>query len=118
MDNTQWRPSGEVPDKTKRALSHAIRGRLPSIKNVAKPDWESGRLAEHELSADEPGAVHLKALSWRMLDQMDWQGRASARGVFSGQAWVNASLVDFTGDSVRDLATGAFFEFKLITIGL
>lgn len=118
MQRTSWRPSGEVSEKTKAALSCAIRGRLAPIEHFGQPDWASGGLDEDEFRADAANGVHLKSLSWRMLEPIDWQGRAAVRGVFSGQAWANACLVDFTGDTVRDLTTGGFFEFKLITIGL
>lgn len=125
MQNTQWQPSGEALDKVKRELSRAIRAKLPSIAILNQPGWAFGSLLELDAKMAEPGpvgnaeqAVHLKTLNWRLLESIDWEKRAAARGVFSGQAWVQGALIDFTGDGVRDLATGAFLEFQLLTMGL
>ena len=119
MKDTQWQPSGETMDQVKRELGRAIRSKLPPIEMREQPNWAfgiftepSGPLVAHEL------LVQLKTLTWRMLESIDWQKRASFRSVFSGQAWVNGELIDFTGDHVRDLATGAFLEFQMLTMGL
>jgi hypothetical protein len=129
MKNTQWQAAGEAANKVKRELSKVIRASLPAIGILNQPGWASGSLLDLDTkqpqAPEEPGApeepaqlLQLKTLHWRLLETIDWDKRAAARGVFSGQAWVQADLIDFTGDSVRDLATGAFLEFQLLTMGL
>lgn len=119
MQETKWQPSGEAVDNLRRTLSQAIRAKLPSIEMLNQPNWAFGTVSDTQAKRPNPEeSVRLKTLHWRLLDTLDWQKRAAARGVFSGQAWVHEQLIDFTGDHVRDLATGAFLEFKLLTMGL
>jgi hypothetical protein len=119
MKNTSWQPTGEALDKPKRELSTAIRARLPGIELLSQPGWAFGALSEPDTEAVQPKQqVQLKSLHWRLVETIDWEQRAAARGVFSGQAWAQGGLIDFTGDAVRDLVTGAFLEFQLLTMGL
>jgi hypothetical protein len=117
MQETKWQPSGEAVDNVRCTLSRAIRSKLPGIEMLNQPNWAFGTVSDPEQKLQNPKElVHLKTLNWRLLDALDWQKRAAARGVFSGQAWIQGQLIDFTGDSVRDLATGSFLELQLLTM--
>lgn len=117
MQATQWKPSCEAVDNVKRALSRAIRSKLPCLDRLQQPSGAIGSVSETE-QPDPEQLVRLQTLHWRQLDTLDWQRRAAARCVFSGQAWAQGQLIDFTGDHIQDLATGAFLEFQLLTIGV
>jgi hypothetical protein len=110
---------GKALGTNKQALSKTIRAHLPSIELLNEPGWAFGS-AEKPQANPQATEVHvqLKNLSWRQIDVIDWQRRACATGIFSGQAWIQGRLVDFAGDNVRDLATGGFMEFQLMTMGL
>jgi hypothetical protein len=118
MQATQWQPSGESMGEIRRKLATVIRAGLVPIAHYGTPEWENGRMTALADSHGAASAPVLAALSWRMQEKMDWQRRGAAMFVFSGAAWVADKRVDFTGECVRDLATGCFFEFELITMGL
>jgi hypothetical protein len=119
MQATPWQPSGQTLDTDKHVLSQTIRANLPSIALLNQPGWAFGTATKTQANPPTPEPqVQLKTLSWRQIENIDWQKRACARVVFSGQAWVQGRLIDFTGDNVRDLATGSFLEFQLLTMGL
>jgi hypothetical protein len=119
MQATPWQPSGKALSTDQQALSQTIRAHLPSIELLNQPGWAFGTVAKQQANPPTPEPqVQLKTLRWRQIDTIDWQKRACATGVFSGQAWVQGRLIDFTGDNVRDLATGSFMEFQLLTMGM
>ena len=119
MKNTLWQPTGEAVEKVKSELSKAIRTNLPAINKLNQPGWAFGTTTVMHATTETPEPrVQLKTLSWRQIDTIDWQRRACARGVFSGQARLQGRIIDFTGDNMRDFATGAFLEFQLLTMGL
>ena len=119
MKKTQWQPIGKAVDTVNRELSKTIRANLPAIVRLNQPDWAHGSLLDLGSKMVPLGKlVQLNTLHWRLLESIEWEKRAASRGVFSGQAWGRGGRIDFTGDSVRDLATGAFLEFQLLTMGL
>jgi hypothetical protein len=120
MQATSWKPNGKAVDADSLALSQTIRSHLPDINLYNQPGWLFGTsiLAPEASRPTVAPRVQLKTLSWRQIEAIDWQRRACARGVFSGQAWVQGRLIDFTGDNVRDLATGGYLEFQLLTMGV
>ncbi|WP_397412815.1 hypothetical protein [Polaromonas sp.] len=118
MKNRPWAPLTEKPCKNRRELSAAIRGLLPMIDGQDRSGWESGSVMHADKYAVQQAMVYLASLSWRTTERLEWNERAASKGVFSGRAWVNGKEVDFTGDTVRDFATGAFLEFQLLAVGL
>lgn len=119
MEATKWKPTGEEVGKVRFELSRTIRTNLPAIELLRRSNFGFGALSDANVCLDTSVLpVQIKTLRWRVLEFIDWQNRAATAGVFSGQAWVHRDLIDFSGDDVRDLATGAFLEFQLLTMGL
>ena len=118
MKDRSWQPLTEKQCKNRIELSAALRTLLPMIDGQDKPGWESGSVVNASEKAEQQAFVYLVTLSWRTTERLDWNERSATRGVFSGRAWINGKEVDFTGDTVRDLDTGAFLEFDLLTVGL
>lgn len=88
------------------------------IDGQGKPGWESGAMKNAGSKVAQQAVVSIVTLSWRTTERLDWSERSASKGVFFGRALVNGKDVDFTGDTVRDFATGAFLEFRLLTVGL
>ena len=89
------------------------------IDGQDRAGWEFGSVMHADIKAvQQQTMAYLLTLSWRTIERLEWNERSTSKGVFSGRAWVNGKEVDFTGDTVRDLATGAFLEFQLLAVGL
>ena len=89
------------------------------IDGQDRSGWESGSVMHADKkSVQQQPMAYLVTLSWRTIERLEWNERSASKGVFSGRAWVNGTEIDFMGDTVRDLATGAFLEFHLLAVGL
>lgn len=118
MKDRPWQPLTEKSCKNRRELSASIRALLPMIDGRDRSGWESGSVMNANNKSVQQARVYLVTLSWRTIERLEWNERSTSKGFFSGRAWVNGKEVDFTGDTVRDLATGAFLEFQLLTVGM
>lgn len=142
-----WRPLGDAMDMLERNLGMAIRQALPSNASRGTSEWERGTLTWDPFSkqAVEMGTVvdlkakqeqqeqqqeqqeqdseqvqaplRLASLTWRLRDTLLSGGRGMSEWRFHGIAWHNDARIDFSGECLRDVATGGFWEFRLHALG-
>ncbi len=137
-----WRPLGDAMDMLERNLGMAIRRALPSNALRGTPEWERGTLTwdpfskpvvestpdsgtkqaphkerQQEQQVQEPAGLLLASLTWRLRDTLLCSGRGMSEWRFHGIAWYNDARIDFSGECLRDTATGGFWEFRLQTLG-
>lgn len=116
MRSTKWNPDATPIDLVLLELGSAVRGVLPIFSEFGLPAKESGEWKTNPLAQMVSDGVHLVAVTWRTLERMEWQERASIRGMCTGWAWKSQRRVDFTVDYIRDIKTGAYVEFDLVSM--
>lgn len=94
----------------------AVRRALPLREALGSSEWAYGtRQGVPKSDAQDAGAViRLEGLTWRLRENVDFHQRAMGEWSFVGVGWVGTRRVDFTGEYLRDFATGAFWEFNLL----
>ncbi len=140
-----WRPLGDAMDMLERNLGMAIRRALPSNALRGTPEWERGTLTwdlfskpvvenmlesgtkpvqrkeqqqvQQERQVQESAGLLLASLTWRLRDTLLCSGRGMSEWRFHGIAWYNDARIDFSGECLRDTATGGFWEFRLQALG-
>lgn len=102
----------------KRALAKAVRRALPARETLGTTEWAYGTRTGAP-GADMAGVgsgIHLDRLTWRLRKKLDFHQRAMGEWSFVGVGWVADRRVEFAGEYLRDFATGAFWEFNLLTM--
>ncbi len=116
MKTTAWTP-GSATSSNERLLGLAIRRGLPSLRQYRRAEWAFGRFDAPLCARENVADCQLLGLLWRLREEREWHERESAEFEFSGQASMSGVCVDFCGAALMDLATGAYFEFELKTVG-
>lgn len=119
IDVTPWCAWGETVTPASHVLGVAVRRALPGRETAGTSDWAYGTrqgLPRTEVPNAKP-VVRLERLAWRLRENLEVQQRTMGEWSFSGVGWVADRRVDFAGEYLRDFATGAFWEFRLKTIG-
>jgi|GEM_PF-4207031 len=118
IDATPWQAQGETMAPIKRALAMAVRRALPACKAFGTPEWDYGthKDAPGRAIPGDGSVIHLERLTWRLRKNFDFHERAMGEWSFVGVGWVADRRVEFAGEYLRDFATGAFWEFILLTM--
>lgn len=110
-------------------LLAAVRSALPRRELCAQPEWQHGQVKDVQHPASPPpaaqaqqatadhSAVLIAQLSWRLLELGEHIQRDMGQWNYQGVAWIDSKRIDFSGSYLRDLTTGAFWEFELKTVG-
>ena len=126
---TSWKPLGEtVKHPVQQRLLAALRSALPKSEMCTQPEWQRGEVKDVQCplptaSAAGPEApvsqaVLLTQLSWRLVEFSEYTQRDMGQWNYQGIAWIDNKRIDFSGSYLRDLTTGAFWEFELKTMGV
>lgn len=110
MKHTNWAPNGVVDDR-EWLLGRLVRSALPSSIPKGR-----GLQAQHlllPLVANGKQVFFMMRMHWRIREMREWENRESAELEFSGRADHSGGTVEFFGEAILDLATGAYFEFHL-----
>jgi len=121
MDATPWCNKGVTISLAERKTRALVRANLQSVALINQVEWAFGCYVAPSArggKTGEAGEAMLESLTWRMIENLEWQARAATMFVFSGAARILENQVDFTGECIRDCSTGAFLEFSMITMGL
>lgn len=75
------------------------------------------RQQEQQQEQEQAETLVLASLTWRLRDTLLCSGRGMSEWRFHGIAWHNDARIDFSGECLRDTATGGFWEFRLQALG-